>query len=118
MSRRHDAVPLLKMAALAIGAAVGTIQLVDARDGGIRPASEVADPKTLDAAAAIGPTLEGRTQRQKNPHPPRSLPWLSRIVARARRLELLLQATRPQDHARRLGPACSDGGLNITPRKV
>jgi hypothetical protein len=78
----HDAVRLFKMAALAIGAAVRTIQLVDARDGGIRPASDVADPETLDAAAAIGPTLEGRTQRQKNPHPLRSLPWLSWIVAR------------------------------------
>jgi len=78
----HDAARLLKMGALAIGAAVRTIQLVDARDGGTRPASDVADGQTLDAAEAIGPTLEGKTQRQKNPHPPRSLPWLSWIVAR------------------------------------
>jgi len=78
----HDAARLLKMAALAIGAAVRTIQLVDARDGGTRPASDVADGQTLDAAEAIGPTLEGKTQRQKNPHPPRSLPWLSWVVAR------------------------------------
>jgi hypothetical protein len=78
----HDAARLLKMGALAIGAAVRTIQLVDARDGGTRPASDVADCQTLDAAEAIGPTLEGKTQRQTNPHPPRSLPWLSWIVAR------------------------------------
>lgn len=78
----HDAVRLLKIGALAIGAAVRTIQLVDARDGGIRPASDVADRDTLDAAEAIGATLEGKTQRQNNPHPPRSLPWLSWIVAR------------------------------------
>ena len=78
----HAAVRLLKMAALAIGAAVRTIQLVDARDGGIRPASDVADRDTLDAAQAIGATLEGKTPRQKNPHPPRSLPWLSWIVTR------------------------------------
>ncbi len=78
----HDAARLLKMAALAIGAAVRTIQLVDARGGGTRPASDVADRETLDAAEAIGPTLEGKTQRQQNPHPPRSLPWLSWIVAR------------------------------------
>jgi len=78
----HDAIRLLKMAALAIGAAVRTIQLVDARDGSTRPASDVADRETLDAAAAIGPTLEGKTQRQKNPHLPHSLPWLSWIVAR------------------------------------
>ena len=78
----HDAARLLKMAALAIGAAVRTIQLVDARDGGFRPASDVADGSTLEAAAAIGPTLEGKTPRQQNPHPPHSLPWLSWIVAR------------------------------------
>jgi hypothetical protein len=78
----HDAARLLKMAALAIGAAVRTIQLVDARDGGVRPASDVADGSTLEAAAAIGPTLEGKTPRQQNPHRPHSLPWLSWIVAR------------------------------------
>jgi hypothetical protein len=78
----HDAARLLKIGALALGAAVRTIQLVDARDGGTRPASDVAAPETVDAAEAIGPTLEGKTQRQKNPHPPRSLPWLSWIVAR------------------------------------
>lgn len=78
----HDADRLFKMAALAIGAAVRTIQLVDARDGGGRPGSDVADGPMLEAAAAIGPTLEGRTQRQKNPHPVGSLAWLAWIVAR------------------------------------
>jgi Transposase DDE domain len=78
----HDAGRLFKMAALAIGAAVRTIQLVDARDGGDRPGSEVAEPAVLQAAAAIGPILEGKTQRQKNPHPTGSLPWLAWIVAR------------------------------------
>lgn len=81
-SQMHDAQRLFKMAALAIGAAVRTIQLVDARDGSSRPGTDVADPDLLDAAAAIGPTLEGRTQRQQNPHRPRSLAWLSWIVAR------------------------------------
>jgi hypothetical protein len=78
----HGADRLFKMAALAIGAAVRTIQLVDARDGGARPGSDVAEPAVLEAAAAIGPTLEGKTQRQQNPHPQGSLPWLSWIVAR------------------------------------
>jgi hypothetical protein len=78
----HQADRLFKMAALAIGAAVRTIQLVDARDGGTRSGSEVAEPEVLQAAAAIGPTLEGKTQRQKNPHPAGSLPWLAWIVAR------------------------------------
>jgi len=49
---------------------------------GPRPASDVADQDLITAAEAIGPTLEGKTARQKNPHPPRSLAWLSWIVAR------------------------------------
>jgi hypothetical protein len=36
----------------------------------------------MAAAEVIGPTLEGKTERQKNPHPPRSLAWLAWIVAR------------------------------------
>ena len=78
----HNADRLFKMAALALGAAVRTIQLVDARDGGSRPGSDVADPEILEAAAAIGPRLQGKTPRQTNPHAPDSLAWLSRIVAR------------------------------------
>ena len=63
----HNADRLFKMAALALGAAVRTIQLVDARDGGSRPGSDVADPEILEAAAAIGP-------RQNRPDPRRCEP--------------------------------------------
>ena len=49
-------------------------------------------------------SLEGKTERQKNPHPPDSL-GLARLDRRpARRLELLLQAPRTQNHARRMDP--------------
>jgi hypothetical protein len=78
----QDAHALFNLAAIALTAAARTIQLVDARDGSPRPATDVADEELIDAAQAIGPTLEGRTARQKNPHPPRSLGWLSWIVAR------------------------------------
>jgi len=77
-----DAATLFNLAAIALTAAVRTIQLVDARDGGPRPASDVADQDLILAAEAIGPTLEGKTARQKNPHPLHSLAWLSWIVAR------------------------------------
>jgi Transposase DDE domain len=73
---------LFNLTAIAVTAAARTIQLVDARDGGPRPASDVADQDLITAAEAIGPTLEGKTARQKNPHPPRSLAWLSWIAAR------------------------------------
>jgi DDE family transposase len=73
---------LLKLASLGLAAAVRILQLVDARDGSERPASDIADEPMIEAALAIGPTLEGKTARQHNPHPPRSLGWLAWIVAR------------------------------------
>jgi len=78
----QEASRLFKLTAIALTAAVRTIQLVDARDGSPRPASDVADEDLIRAAEAIGPTLERKTVRQKNPHPPRSLAWLSWIAAR------------------------------------
>jgi Transposase DDE domain len=78
----HEASRLFKLTAIALIAAARTIQLVDARDGSSRPATDVADDDLINAAEAIGPTLEGKTERQKNPHPKRSLAWLSWIVAR------------------------------------
>ena len=73
---------LFNLAAIALTAAARTIQLVDARDGSSRPASDVADEDLIAAAQAIGPTLERATARQKNPHPSRSLAWLTWIIAR------------------------------------
>jgi hypothetical protein len=73
---------LLNLAALATGAAVRIIQLVDARNGSSRPASDVADQTQIEAAAALCPKLEGKTDRQRNHHAPGSLAWLSWIVAR------------------------------------
>lgn len=73
---------LFNLAMLAMDAAVRIVQLVDARDGSLRPAEDVADATEIAAGIAIGPRLEGKTPRQKNPHPPKSLAWLSWIVAR------------------------------------
>jgi len=73
---------LFNLAALAMGAAVRIIQLVDARDGSNRLAGDVASDAEIAAATALSPTLEGKTERQRNPHPKDSLAWLSWIVAR------------------------------------
>ena len=40
------------------------------------------DESAVEAAAAIGGALEGKTMRQKNPHPRGSLSWLAWITAR------------------------------------
>jgi hypothetical protein len=78
----HEAGRLFKLSVVGLAAACRTIQLVDARDGSPRPASDVIDPALLPAAEAIGATLEGKTERQKNRHPLHSLAWLAWIVAR------------------------------------
>jgi hypothetical protein len=77
-----QAARLFNLAAIALVAAARTIQLVDARDGSSRPATDVADQDVIAAAATIGPTLERGTARQKNPYEPGSLAWLAWIVAR------------------------------------
>jgi hypothetical protein len=78
----HDPWRLFNLAALALDAAVKIIQLVDARDGSNRPASDVASEPEIAAAKALCPSLEGKTDRQRNPHPIGSLAWLSWIAAR------------------------------------
>lgn len=64
----HEAGRLFKLAVVGLAAACRTIQLVDARDGSPRPASDVIDPVLLPVAEAIGATLEGKTERQQNRH--------------------------------------------------
>jgi Transposase DDE domain len=73
---------LFNLTAIALVAAARTIQLVDARDGSSRPATDVADRDVIAAARLIGPSLERNTARQKNPYQAGSLAWLSWIVAR------------------------------------
>ena len=73
---------LFKLAAPGLGAATRIIQLTDARDGSPRPATDVVDANLIEPIAAIGKTLEGNTQRQKNHHPTGSLAWLAWITAR------------------------------------
>jgi Transposase DDE domain len=73
---------LFKLAALGLVAAVRIMQLVDARDGGPRPATDIIDATQIPAVAAISAGLEGKTARQKNHHQEGSLAWLSWVTAR------------------------------------
>jgi hypothetical protein len=81
-TQMHDAARLFKLAVVGLAAATRTLQLVDARDGSPRPATDVIDAALLPAADAIAPTVQGRTARQQNPHPRHSLAWLAWIIAR------------------------------------
>ena len=73
-TQMHEAQRLFKLAVVGLATACRTMQLVDARNGSPRPATDVIDAASLSAAEAIGATLEGKTERQKNPHPPHFWP--------------------------------------------
>lgn len=73
---------LFKLAVRGLVASARIIQLVDARDGSERLATDVIDDDQIEAAAAIGERLEGATKRQQNPHAKGSLSWLSWIAPR------------------------------------
>lgn len=74
---------LEKLAATAIKAACIDIQLTQERDGKHKlPGSTVFTELELDTIEALVPTLEGSTERQKNPHPVRSLARATWVIAR------------------------------------
>jgi hypothetical protein len=82
-SQLASAERLVKLTATAIKAACIDIQLVQERDGKHQlPASTVYAEPEIETLEALVPTLEGKTDRQKNPHPPRSLARACWVVAR------------------------------------
>jgi hypothetical protein len=72
----------MKLAALGVIASCRILPLVDARDGGGRPATDAIAPKQIELAGTISKSLEGATERQKNRWEEGSLSWLTWIVAR------------------------------------
>ena len=78
----RDPVRLFRLSALALGAAARILQLVDARDGGPRPMTDVLDARFTQAVVALNRSRQGGTPKQQNPHPQGSLAWLSWVVAR------------------------------------
>lgn len=82
-SRMASAERLMKLAAAALKAACIDMMLVQERDGahGL-PASIAFSDAEIETIEALSPTLEGKTDRQKNPHPPRSLARASWVMGR------------------------------------
>jgi hypothetical protein len=82
-SQVADGGPFENLAAATLIAAVEVLQMVRERDGvAKRPMTDVFDPTTQPALEAICASLEGKTAKQKNPHPPHSLAWATWICAR------------------------------------
>jgi hypothetical protein len=73
---------MFNLAAAGLIAAVRTIQLVDARDGSLRPTTDVLDDVFAPALERISKKLEGATARQKNPHSMSSLAFVAWVAAR------------------------------------
>lgn len=73
---------LQRLAVLAVSAATRIMQLTLARDGSHRPASDAFDEPEIELLRNLVPKLEGKTAKQKNPHPPDSLSWAAWAIAR------------------------------------
>jgi hypothetical protein len=80
-------VPRCNLMMAALIAAVTVQQLVHARDGAdaqgrLRPILDAFEEDDIPLMEALCAKLEGKTQRQKNPHPKRSLAYASWVCAR------------------------------------
>jgi hypothetical protein len=81
--RIRDERPFQKLAAACLVAAVSVLQLVRDRDGlARRPLSDVFQPDDLATLRPLSKELEGKTARQKNPHPPDTLAFAAWVCAR------------------------------------
>lgn len=81
--RQHEGGPLEKLVTATLIAAVTVMQLVADRDGTLaRPLDDAVDPADRPALEAASHSLEGKTERQKNPHPPGSLAFAAWVFAR------------------------------------
>lgn len=85
--RIEDDAPRCNLVMAALVAAVTVQQLVHARDGAdaqgrLRPIVDAFEDDDIPLLEALCAKLEGKTPRQKNPHPKRSLAYASWVCAR------------------------------------
>ena len=74
---------LCKMVAIAAKAAAIVMQLVHARDGRQHQPADIAfSPGEIELIDRLNHQMQGKTDRQKNPHTPRSLAWAAWIIAK------------------------------------
>jgi hypothetical protein len=81
--RQDEDGPLEKLVTAILIAAVKVMQLVSERDGKTRrPLADVLDPGDQPALERVCEGLEGKTEKQKNPHPKGSLAYAAWVFAR------------------------------------
>lgn len=82
-SQLAEASELVKLASIATLAATRTLQLVNARDGKTeQPADDAFDDDEMAVLEKLQGKFQGKTAKQKNPHPVHSMAWASWIIAR------------------------------------
>jgi hypothetical protein len=82
-SQLETADALMKLAIVTARTACRVMRLVRARDGQVpQSARDLFDPGQIELLAALQLQFEGRTARQKNPHPPETLAWAAWVIAR------------------------------------
>jgi Transposase DDE domain len=82
-SQLETADALMKLAILTALTACRVMQLVRARDGRApQAACDLFEPGQIELLTVLQLQYEGRTARQKNPHPPATLAWAAWIIAR------------------------------------
>jgi hypothetical protein len=82
-SQLESAGRLIKLTAIAARAACIVMQLVQARDGQSQQQARLCfSPVEIETLHALLPKVEGKTELQKNPHPPESLAWAGWIIAK------------------------------------
>jgi hypothetical protein len=81
-SQLETAEGLMKLTAIAAKAACVVLQLVHARNGSAQPASIAFSQTEIATLEALNDKIEGKTEKQKNPHPRHKLSWASWIIAR------------------------------------
>jgi len=83
--RIEEPAPRNRLITAVLIAAVCIQQLVHARDGGpgpLRPVTDAFEPEDIPLLEACCAQLEGKTERQKNPHPKGSLAYAAWVCAR------------------------------------
>jgi hypothetical protein len=81
--RQEQDGPLEKLVTAILIAAIKVMQLVAERDGTARrPLTDVFDPDDQPALERVNQDLEGKTEKQKNPHPKGSLAYAGWVFAR------------------------------------
>jgi Transposase DDE domain len=82
-SQLEDVESLMKLASVAVLVAARTLQLTNAREGkSSQPASDVFEEDEIEVLEQLQPKLEGKTDKQKNPHPKQGLAWAAWLIAR------------------------------------